>query len=96
MWRAPQFGAIRDPPHAKLAETRKAVVIGWLGVAALLYRQGESALAGQVWEFVKDLPPVLTDRERLAMEFVRHMKAQRPVPAREDDPVRGEELERTR
>lgn len=38
-------GTVRDPGHAKLAETRKAVVAGWLEVAALLERQGNAGLA---------------------------------------------------
>src|SRR6185437_6891843 len=37
-------GTIRDPAHAKLAETRKAVVAGWLRIATLLDKQGEVAL----------------------------------------------------
>jgi hypothetical protein len=45
-------GAIRDPAHAKLVETRNAVVAGWLGVAALLDKQGEAVLAGEVRQFV--------------------------------------------
>ncbi len=68
---------IRDPAHAKIAETRKQVVAGWLGVAAMLNRQGEARLAGEVRQFVKNLPPVLTDRERTAFELLAHMKAQR-------------------
>jgi len=42
------------------------------------------------------LPPVLTDRERLAVEFIRHVKAARsaraPVAERARD--RGDELTR--
>src|ERR1700733_13503993 len=70
-------GTIRDPAHSKLAETRKAVVAGWMGVAAALDVQGEITLAGDVRYFAKHLPPVLTDRERLASAFVQHMQRQR-------------------
>jgi hypothetical protein len=89
-------GTIRDPAHAKLADTRKAVVTGWLGVAALLDRQGQTALAGEVRQFVKNLPPMLTDRERIASELIRHVKAQRLARTRGDDAVRERTPERTR
>ena len=89
-------GTIRDPAHAKLAETRKAVVAGWLGVAALLDKQGEVALAGEIRQFVKNLAPVLTDRERLAAEFLRHVKAQKQARTQRDDLVVERTLERTR
>ncbi len=89
-------GTIQDPAHSKLAETRKAVVTGWLGVATLLDKQGEVALAGEVRQFVKSLPPVLTDRERIATELLRHVKAQRSARTRPDEVVREETPERTR
>ena len=89
-------GTIQDPGRAKLLETRKAVVAGWLGVATLLDRQGETALAAEVRQFVKSMPPVLTDRERLAAEFVRHVNAQRSPRTRGDDAVRKGDPERTR
>jgi hypothetical protein len=88
-------GAIRDPAHAKLAETRKAVTTGWLGVATLLDKQGEVALAGEVRQFVRNLPPVLTDRERIATGLVRHLKAQRSARTQGDDLRRERTLERT-
>lgn len=89
-------GTIRDPGHAKLADTRKAVVVGWLGVATLLDKQGDSGLAGEVRQFVKSLPPVLTDRERIASELIRHVRSQRSARIRERDLVRERTEERTR
>lgn len=89
-------GTIKDPARAKLLETRKAVVAGCLGVATLLDRQGETALAAEVRQFVKSMPPVLTDRERLAAELVRHMKARRSAQTRREDLVRERTPERTR
>jgi hypothetical protein len=94
-----RYGAIRDPAHTKLAQMRKTVVAGWIGVAALLDKQGDVALAGEVRQFVKKLPPVLTDRERIAIELVRRVTAQRSertARARRDDPVREQPPERTR
>jgi hypothetical protein len=89
-------GTIRDRAHAKLAETRKTVVVGWLGVAALLGKQGEIALADEVRQFVKALPPVLTDRERIASELIRHVTAQRPARSRGDSLVHEKTSEHTR
>jgi hypothetical protein len=63
-------GTIRDPAHSRLVETRRAVVAGWMGVAATLDAQGEITLAGDVRYFAKHLPPVLTDRERLAATLI--------------------------
>jgi hypothetical protein len=70
-----------------LLQTRKAVVSGWAGIADRLDAQGEIALAGDVRYFAQHMPPVLTDRERLAAEFVRHLQA---TSARE----RGQQLAR--
>jgi hypothetical protein len=62
----------------------------------VLDRQGEAGLAGEVRQFVKSMPPVLTDRERIAAELVRIVKAQRAAQRREDDRVRERTPERTR
>jgi hypothetical protein len=51
-----QWLPLSDAMGAKLLETRKAVVAGWLGVATLLDRQGETALAAEVRQFVKTIP----------------------------------------
>jgi hypothetical protein len=87
---------IHDPAHAKLVETRKAVVAGWMNVAAALDAQDEVVLAGDVRYFANHLPRVLTDRERLADEFIRHLKGHARPQARERDPVRERAAERTR
>ena len=80
---------VRDPKRAKLIEVRQALVAGWLGMARTLEAQGERELAADVREFARTLPPVRTDRERLAAEFVRYLKEQRalqrPPPRRERD-----------
>ena len=70
-------GTVHDPAHSKLLETRKAVVAGWMEIAATLDAQGEIVLAGDVRYFAKHLPPVLTDRERLAADFIQHLKTGR-------------------
>jgi Relaxase/Mobilisation nuclease domain len=87
---------IRDPVRGKLLETRKAVIAGWMGVAAALEAQGEIVLGGDVRYFANHLPPVLTDRERLAAELIRFAKAQRSAPTRGDDILCDRTIERTR
>jgi Relaxase/Mobilisation nuclease domain len=89
-------GAVRDPARNKLAETRKAIVAGWKAVADALDAQGEIVLAGEVRSFATRLPPVLTDRERLAVEFIRHVKAARAARTRGDERARDRADELTR
>jgi len=89
-------GTIRDPAHRRLLETRKAVVAGWMGIAATLDAQGEIVLAGEVRHFANHLPRVLTDRERLAEEFIRHLKGHTRPQSRENDLARDRAAERTR
>ena len=60
--------------RGKLVETRKAVVANWQKVAEALDRQGEVVLAGDVRYFAKHLPLVLTDAERLATQFLQHLR----------------------
>ena len=67
-------GRIVDPKRAKLEE-RKAVLEQWKTVADILDGQGEVVLAGDVRYFAKNLPRVQTDRERLAAQFVEHMRS---------------------
>jgi relaxase-like protein len=85
-----------DPARAKLLETRRAVVEGWNAVASRLEDQGEIVLGGHVRYFAMHLPPVLTDRERLAEQFIRLAKAQRSARTQGDDRPRDRTLERSR
>jgi len=87
---------IHDPAHKKLAETRKAVLAGWEGVAAALDAQGQIELAGDVRYFAKHLPPVRTDRERLAEDLIRHVKAVRASQSGREDKERDRAIERSR
>lgn len=86
-------GNFSEPARADLVETRKAVVANWMKIADTLDRQGEVILAGDVRYFAKDLPPALTDTERLAVKFAQHLASVREGPrARQtpdvDPPVR--------
>jgi hypothetical protein len=87
---------IPEPARARLLETRRAVVEGWNAVASKLEAQGEIVLGGHVRYFAMHLPPVLTDRERLAGQFIAFTKAHRRARTRGDDRVRDMSLERTR
>lgn len=73
-------GRFSEPARARLVETRKAVVANWMRIAETLDRQGEVVLAGDVRYFAKQLPPALTDTERLAAKFVQHLASTREAP----------------
>jgi hypothetical protein len=87
---------ISDPARARLLETRKAIVDAWNTVALKLNAQGDIQLGDEVRYFVRHLPPVLTDRERLAVEMIQRARAKRPDRMREDDRIRDRTTERTR
>jgi MobA/VirD2-like, nuclease domain len=70
-------GTIRDPARAKLTGTRKAIIAVWMKTADALDAQGEVALAGDVRHFANHLPSVLTDKEQLAIDFIRHRESRR-------------------
>ena len=89
-----ETGTVRDPSRKKLLETRKAVVDGWIRAADILDRQGEVSLAGDVRYFAKHLPPVLTDRERMAAAILNHLDRRRAaLPA---EKMRAAEYDTTR
>jgi relaxase-like protein len=71
---------ICDRNHSKLEQTRKHVVAQWDSVAEVLDRQGEMELAGDVRYFAANLPRVLTDRERLAAQFVSRIRHHETAP----------------
>ena len=89
-------GAIEDPARARLLETRKSLVSSWMKAAEVLDEQGEETLAGDVRYFAWHLPRVLTDRQRLAAQFIRIKEERRE--AEPDGPERAHPrvLERTR
>jgi hypothetical protein len=63
---------LRTPARKKLVDTRNAIVAQWMTAADILDKQGEVVLAGNVRFFANHLPPVLTDRQRLAVDYVLH------------------------
>jgi hypothetical protein len=91
-----QTGTIRDPARTKLIETRKAIIATWMNTADALDAQGDVVLAGDVRHFANHLPPVLTDKERLAIEFLSHRKRQRSEQRAAEEPIREQDKEFTR
>jgi hypothetical protein len=77
---------VADPARERLLETRKSLVSTWMKAAEVLDAQGEIILAGDVRYFAGHLPPVLTDRQRLAAQFIGFVKKQR---ATQDRPERS-------
>ena len=76
-----ETGTIRDPAKLKLLETRKSVLTDWEKTAKILDDQGEIELAGDVRYFAKKMRPVMTDKEDLGLQFLRHLEANR-MPGR--------------
>lgn len=87
---------ISDPARAQLLKTRKAVIAGWNALAAKLEAQGEIALGGDVRYFVKNLPPVLSDRARLAAHLIQIVNARKAPRTHENDNVRDRSVDRSR
>jgi hypothetical protein len=89
-------GTIEDPARDRLIEARRSLVSTWMRAAEVLDELGEEILAGDVRYFAWHLPPVLTDRQRLAAQFIRIKEERRRV--KPDGPERSHPkvLERTR
>jgi hypothetical protein len=72
-----QTRSFHDPAHSRLVETRQAIVAHWMKIADTLDAQGEVALAGDARYFAHHLPPLMTDKGKLAVQFMRHLEASR-------------------
>lgn len=63
-------GTLRvEPGKSKLIETRRQVERGWRAAAGMLIAQGNPELAASVRRFVAQMPPVTSEKERLAAEL---------------------------
>jgi hypothetical protein len=89
-------GTVRDPTRAKLTKIRAAVIEGWMEVANTLRAQGEDRLAEDVRQFARTLPPVLTDRERVAVQFIDYLKTRRSDLMKEKGRGRDRTIELSR
>jgi hypothetical protein len=85
-----------EGPAAHTLETRKSLVSTWMKAAEVLDAQGEVILAGEVRYFATHIPPVLTDRQRFAAQFIRFKEQQRQVKPEGRERVHPRVLERTR
>ncbi len=72
-------GTVADPSRERLLKTRQSLLSAWMKAADVLDAQGEVILAGDVRYFAKHLPPVLTDRQRLAAQFIRLAEKRREM-----------------
>jgi hypothetical protein len=66
-----------EPGKAQMLETRSDVVRGWTEVADDLVLQDQVELAQTVRGFVKQLPPVRTEREWIREELLQQAAAER-------------------
>jgi hypothetical protein len=55
-----------EPGKSALTETRRAVERDWRPTINILQTQGRSDLAAEVRRFVEQMPPPMTEKERLA------------------------------
>jgi hypothetical protein len=67
-------GSVTDPARGTPLATRDALLGHWERVADTLDLQGEIELAGDVRVFAQRLPAVITDKERIAAQLLRHVK----------------------
>ena len=89
-----QTGTVRDPAREKLIETRAKLAEGWAATAQALEVQGETLLAAEVRNFVRRLPPALTDKERIAAQYIELQKANESKQTRQYENVRSHERTR--
>ncbi len=69
-------GTLRvEPGKSKLIETRRQVELGWRAATGMLVAQGDQELAAQIRRFVARMPPVTTEKERLAAELQVRMRS---------------------
>ena len=87
---------VADPAREGLLETRKSLVSSWMKAAEMLDAQGEMILAGNVRYFAGHLPPVLTDRQRLAAQLIRFTEKQRQIQREGSERGHPKDQERTR
>jgi hypothetical protein len=72
-----------SPGQVELVRTRQQVVAGWQGAVDALIAAGQGALAAQVQEFVRQMPPPLSMDAQLALQLRQATRAR----ARAQEPL---------
>jgi uncharacterized protein YjhX (UPF0386 family) len=68
-----------EPGKSTLESTRKEIERGWRAVSNILVRDGHIELAQKVARFVKTMPKLRTDKERLALQLLEHSRGGRSL-----------------
>jgi hypothetical protein len=66
-----------DPAKLRIREIRRDLERRWLATGDALRSQGQSALADQTRQFVRNLPPARTEREWLMAGLVEQRRSRR-------------------
>ena len=91
-----ETGTVSDQARERLVETRKKLMANWTATAKVLDAQGETVLASEVRDFVRRLPRILTDKERIAVQYMELQTARKSTQAEKEKNIRTHEQERTR
>jgi hypothetical protein len=75
-----------EPGKARLVETRKEVERGWFAVGDILMAEGRRELANQVWRFLAQIPPAMTERELIAQDLRGRVRGARTRDGRAQTP----------
>jgi len=63
-----------EPGRTQLVETRREVVRRWMAANESLLSQGQSELAARVRRFAKEMPPAMTEKERVAADLFKRAR----------------------
>jgi hypothetical protein len=73
-------GGVRpEAGRAKLTDTRRAVTVGWLGMADMLEAQGQRERAATLRRFVARMPPARTEKEWIAHRLLQTIDRRRAI-----------------
>ena len=72
---------VADEGKRKLLRSRQAILADWARIADQLEAQGERALAREVRAMTASMPPVVTEKERIAQGLAAQLHAR---PRREE------------
>jgi hypothetical protein len=72
-----------EPGKMRLVETRREVVRAWMAANESLLSQGQSELAARVRKFATEMPPAMTEKERIAADLLKRARE----PSARDMPI---------